>query len=384
MWTFNDFQSWYTGVGLRSGTANEAKDGAAGLTRRFAESMRTLAADEKEHVQIREARAIAPLVALLGDANVEPETQSAATAALALLAVNEDSCASILEVEGSPLTAIDGLLKLLRPSPKDNQVRNETAKFAACALGNITSHRLEWSSLVSASGAVAILVNKIQEHGPDAEFVCDAANALGNLAWGSRENREALRKAGGVEALVGLLALGPTSEAALLAARAVANAARDNHRNCAAFVEANAIPLLVNLLAPGLSEDFHLGASTDAQIDGQAYGNMGMLTRCAADACYALASDKPEYAQAFRDAGGVTALVALLKEAEDINVSSEDDPLSATSKLWGLLLDPADMAANISLMVKAHDSFEHERSAEAKVDKVKAKEDRMKKRGAKK
>ena len=60
------------------------------------------------------------------------------------------------------------------------------------------------------------------------------------------------------------------------------------------------------------------------------------------------------------------------------------DPLSATSKLWGLLLDPADMAANISLMVKAHDSFEHERSAEAKVDKVKAKEDRMKKRGAKK
>ena len=79
----------------------------------------------------------------------------------------------------------------------------------------------------------------------------------------------------------------------------------------------------------------------------------------------------------------MTALVALLRESEDMNVSAEEDPLSATAKLWGLLLHPDDRQYNAQLMAAGVARYEQEASREAKEDKEKARQDRMKKRGMK-
>jgi hypothetical protein len=393
-------------IGVGSDVFNVDPGGAARIVRNFAESIRDLAKDEHEHEQIRSSCAIPPLIALLGRSNVEPETQAAATAAVALLASDPKSSSAILEVG----RAVDSLLRLLQPAPPQDAVRHEMAKFAACAIGNLSSHSLDSIRLVSNAGAIKPLVNFLRECGAEAAAAGDIANALGNLACGHAQNREAIRLAGGVPALVSVLALGVTSEAALLATRAVGSVARDNVANCDAFREAGAIPLLVSLLCPGLSADCHFQVGGVKQATGEQgaeetvsaqfmdVGHSGMLTRCAAEAVFVLACNSPVNTEAFRAEGGVTALVALLEEAKDAmrdagspsispragDSDGDDDPLGATAKLWSLLLDPADAEVNAAMVLEGLAQYEAEKKNEESEDKEKAKEKRKEKRSKKK
>jgi hypothetical protein len=89
LWAFSDFATFYVRAGVRSGAIEEANDGARGLTRTFAQSMRSLAASPSAHGAIRESAAIPPLVALVGSPQSEAGTERDAVAALALLAVSE-------------------------------------------------------------------------------------------------------------------------------------------------------------------------------------------------------------------------------------------------------------------------------------------------------
>lgn len=345
LWTFGDFRGWYIQLALRQGAAQDQKQDAENMVSLFAASMRELASDKAYHPAVRESGGVSPLVALIGGTTA-PETVADACAALALLAVDEESCSWMLSAG-----AIDRLVSVLDASARGEEV----AKCAACALANIAAHQLEWRDAVSSAGAVAPLVVLLRA-GPESTAAGDAANALGNLAYGRHGTRDAVREAGALPLLVALLELGPQSEAALLATRAVGALCDDSVTSCEQLLSAGALPLLIELL-----EESH-GASAE-------------LTKCASDALAAIAANGSKYVCAIRDLGGMKALVSCLDE-----VKGTHDPVSLTGGLWGLLLHADDVAANEKLLLDGLAGHARELEEEDAEEDRRAKEERMRKR----
>ena len=197
------------------------------------------------------------------------------------------------------------------------------AKCAACALGNISAQRSEWSDEVSAAGAIPLLIALLQE-GPSSLAAGDAANCLGNVA-NRYENQEAIREGGGLQPLVPLLQLGSGNESALLAARAVfAVCEGPNVANCEVMRAAGAIPPLTELLK-------------------ESKGN-SHLASVASNALLALADASQSNIDEIRKAGGINALVMCLDDVKDA------DPVSLTGGLWAKLLHPTDDVANENML----------------------------------
>ena len=198
---------------------------------------RRMSADESEAV----ALAIPILVQLLKGGH----GASAAALAIDHLAVNSAANQNAIREAG----AIAPLVALLQAG-----AGSEAATIAAGALQNLANSNDTNKNAICEAGAIAPLVAMLQA-GAGSEAATNAASALWDLAISNDTNRDAIREAGAIAPLVVLLQAGAGSKAATMAVGALWNLATSNDTNRNAIREAGAIAPLVALLQAGAGSE---------------------------------------------------------------------------------------------------------------------------------
>ncbi|KOO28965.1 arm repeat-containing protein [Chrysochromulina tobinii] len=199
---------------------------------------------------IREAGAIAPLVAML-QAGAGSEAATNAAGALCCLAISNDTNRNAICEAG----AIAPLVVLLQAGAGSKAATN-----AAAALWSLANSTDSNRNAICEAGAIAPLVVLLQA-GAGSKAATNAAGALWNLATSNDTNKNAICEAGAIAPLVALLQAGTGSEAATKAAGALRNLATSNDTNRNAIREAGAIAPLVVLLQAGAGSEAAMNAA---------------------------------------------------------------------------------------------------------------------------
>ncbi|KAK9817315.1 hypothetical protein WJX72_012543 [[Myrmecia] bisecta] len=216
---------------LQNGTDEEQFQAAMAL--------RTLAGQAANKQLIREAGGIEVLLGLL---------DGAADSGLAIVAAETLSCLAADDAANRDTIrrfgGIQKLVNLLAAGPEA-----ECTHRALLALRILTDKEADRLAILKAGG-IDLLVGLLAA-GPDSEVTEYAAAALGNLAAGSQQLKDAIRQAGGIPPLVRLLRDDPDEIAAELSAVVLRNLALQNATNRTAIVEAGGLQPLLRLLSMG-------------------------------------------------------------------------------------------------------------------------------------
>ena len=195
------------------------------------------------------AGAIPPLVRLLQPGDPDDAATGAVASVLARLADTHAGCRDgVATCGGIPL-----LVQLLSPP-----LPSVGATAAAGALWYLARSAANKEAIREAGGVPALVALLVC--GPDCDVTFKAAAALWSLADSSAANKEAIREAGGIPALVRLLSCGPERRATLKAAGALGSLAFAP-ANKEAIRQARAIPALVTLLRCGPARAITLNAT---------------------------------------------------------------------------------------------------------------------------
>ncbi|KAK3269513.1 hypothetical protein CYMTET_22046 [Cymbomonas tetramitiformis] len=284
-------------------------------------ALKTLAYENLENRDaIAEAGAIPALVQLiLGSASGKPATiqegQLQATQALSNLTYeNNKNCDAIREAGAIPAlvhlianpnqqaAASQGYFSgLVGASP--SSLHKQVIEQATVALGNLAYPSPTNRDAVREAGGIPALLNLLGEvPGPGKSLTTYSTSALSNLIFENDKNREAVRAAAGIPALARLLRAGPHEMVTLYATTALGNAVQGNPANCIAVREAEAIPQIVRLLA--------VWTKGQKQLAGQA-----------ASVVLELVSHSAENCAAVREAGAVVHLVEMLRVGANSRVA---------------------------------------------------------------
>lgn len=165
----------------------------------------------------------------------------AATEVIALLVTENDDARSLFRELGG----IQVIIQLLQTS-----LGGTVFHRALLVLRILTDKEIDRYMIWKASG-LSILVDLLRNiDGVDTEIIEFAAAALGNMAAGSNEIKDALREAGAMRPLIRLLQ-GPHSAAAELAAVALRNMSLGHRTNRELLMSLNGLNPLLELLSLG-------------------------------------------------------------------------------------------------------------------------------------
>ena len=167
---------------------------AEGAIVAFVESLGKLASQEALRTMVRDAGAIAPLVALLvsGTGNVP----GMAASVLRDLALHSGNRTAILES--------DGVAQLVRMLHNESKV---IASEAADALRSLAANNLPVCKVVRENGGIKMLV-RLAKEGLQSEAATQATGALSNIAEADTTSQQEIGDEGGVDVLVSLLEQG--------------------------------------------------------------------------------------------------------------------------------------------------------------------------------
>lgn len=266
---------------------------------------------------ITEAKAIAPLVGLLGDGRrVRSDTpQERAAAVLAVLGRSGVNKEAIIKIGGVP--------PLARMLSSDSVAAQTHAAATIWHLSQLAGNR----DPIAEAGSILPLVELLSGVSSDAEKF--ASGTLWYLA-SSSSSRVAMVNAGAIKPLVALLA-SKTAETREHAAAVLSALARNQGGNKKGIYQAGAIPLLVKLLSdPGTMLQKHaasalwgLADGADGVFDKDIVEHDGVApliaimqkndpdTRGSAAACLLCVCKDKEAAAAIKSAGGAKQLLVL-------------------------------------------------------------------------
>jgi serine/threonine protein kinase len=292
--------------------------------------------DRSKYDAVREAGCIAPLIALLSDADLSVRQNAAA--ALWYVARNKENKDAIREARGiEPLVALlsdrDETLRRNSAAALCNLAANETNNEVICELGAIEPlvkllSDAEESIQENASATLWSLSTKISKHdaireaggivrlvelflsGKNAKVRGYASSALGSLCRNAI-NKDAIREAGGIKPFVRQLSEG--DDTARQKAASALWSLGVNEKNKDEIREMGGIKPLVRLLADG-----------------------NLKTRQHASAALWTLAVNAANKNAIRDAGGIEPLVQLLSDA-DVTLRQ-----NATSALLSLAINPTN------------------------------------------
>ncbi|KAL3152213.1 hypothetical protein ABBQ32_001299 [Trebouxia sp. C0010 RCD-2024] len=202
-------------------------------------ALRALAGDASNKHLIREAGGIERLLRLLDSGGNSMLTVVGAETLSCLAADDPANRDMIRELGG-----IQSLVNLLAAGPEA-----ECTHRALLALRILTDKETDRLAILKAGG-IAHLVSLLAA-GPDSEVTEYAAAALGNLAAGSQQIKDAIRQNGGIQPLVRLLRDDPDEISAELSAVVLRNLALQNAVNRAAIKDAGGLQPLLRLLSMG-------------------------------------------------------------------------------------------------------------------------------------
>lgn len=202
-------------------------------------ALRNLAGDAGSKHLIREAGGIESLLRLL-DAGTDSMLTVVGAETLSCLAADDSENRDLIRRFGG----IQKLVSLLASGAE-----TECTHRALLALRILTDKEADRLAILRAGG-VSLLVGLLSS-GPDSEVTEYAAAALGNLAAGSQQLKDAIRQSGGIPPLVRLLRDDPDEIAAELAAVVLRNLALQNPANRAAIKDAGGLQPLLRLLSMG-------------------------------------------------------------------------------------------------------------------------------------
>lgn len=215
-------------------------------------ALRTLAAQAPNKPLIREAGGIQQLVELL-DSRAETPLTVVAAETLSCLVADDPVNRELLRHYGG----IDKLVGLLTFGPD-----SECTHRALLALRILTDKEPDRLAILK-SGGIEPLVQLLNS-GPESEITEYAAAALGNLAAGSQQIKDALREAGAIPPLVRLLRDDPDEVSAELSAVVLRNLSLQNPVNRQEIQDADGLHPLLQLLSTG-QEKLHYPLSCNAE-----------------------------------------------------------------------------------------------------------------------